>query len=115
MVKEPAELVEMAPRGAGPGETYEARIEEYALNVRYETRVEEIASCGAVCETPEGKVTIPADTVVLALGTSPRWEEAAALSGFTGEFCQIGDCREARNLMAATGEAWSAARNIGRI
>ncbi|MBR4702343.1 MAG: FAD-dependent oxidoreductase [Oscillospiraceae bacterium] len=108
-------LVEMAPRGAGPGETYEVRIEEYALNIRYETKVEEITSDGAVCETPEGKVTIPADTVVLALGTSPRWEEAAALSGFTGEFCQVGDCREARNLMAATGEAWSAARNIGRI
>jgi NADPH-dependent 2,4-dienoyl-CoA reductase/sulfur reductase-like enzyme len=115
MLGKEAELAEMAPRGEGPGETYEARLEEYALKVRYEARAEEITPRGVVCAAPEGRVTIPADTVVLALGTLPRWEEAAALSGFTGEFCQIGDCREARNLMAATGEAWSAARNIGRI
>ena len=110
-----AEIVEMAPRGEGPGESYEARIQEYGLTVRYDTRVEEITSEAVLCASPEGSLRIPADTVVLALGMKPRWEEAEALSGFPGEFCQIGDCRQARDLMSATGEAWSAARNIGTL
>ena len=43
----------------------------------------------------------------------PRWDEADALRFCAAEFYQIGDCRKARNLMATTSEAWTAARNIG--
>ena len=56
---------------------------------------------------------IPCDTVINALGMTPRWDEADALRFCAPEFYQIGDCLRARNLMATTSEAWTIARNIG--
>ena len=36
------------------------------------------------------------------------------MSECAGEFHMIGDCRSPRNIIAATSEGWTIARNIGR-
>lgn len=107
------EIVEMAEEDPMISGQYRSKINEYCLKVRYRTKAVEISSDGVRCSSPDGEVEIPADTVVLALGMKPLWDAAEALSGFAGEFYQIGDCRQSRNIFAATGEAWTVAQNIG--
>ena len=65
-------------------------------------------------ENQKGEKFFPAETVILALGVKPLWEEVDALSSFAGEFYQAGDCRKPRSIMDATGEAWTMANLIGR-
>ena len=77
-------------------------------------KAKEIREDGVLCDTAEGEKLFPADTVVLALGVEPLWDEVDALSSFAGEFYLAGDCRKPRSIMAATGEAWTAANLIGR-
>ncbi len=56
-----------------------------------------------------------ADTVVIAAGQKPLWEEADALRYCAPEFHRIGDCRSPRNILQTTTEAYNAARFLGRI
>ena len=58
--------------------------------------------------------TYAADTVVYAAGRAPRADAAIALHAMAPEFHQIGDCRSVGNIQAATSQAWSVARLIGR-
>ena len=107
------EIIEMSPEMT-VSEIYSAKLAEMDMAVRYETKAVEITADGVRCETPEGEMFLKADTVTVALGMKPRWEKTEALSGFEGEFYMIGDCRSPRNIIAATSEGWTAARNIGR-
>ena len=84
------------------------------MAVQTSTMAKEILPDGVLCGTPEGDVIHKADTIVVALGMRPLWDETEALSGFDGEFYAVGDCRAPRNILAATGDGWTAARNIGR-
>jgi len=108
-------IIEMrsAEEAAGEAGTYSMQLDQYGIRVEYGHRAEEILLSGVVVEHTEGKDMIPCDTVINALGMQPRWEEADTLRLCAAEFHQIGDCRSARNLMATTSEAWTAARNIG--
>ena len=92
--------------------TYAMQLRKYGLTVEYETRAAEVGPEGVRAVSPEGEKRIPCDTVVNALGMTPLWDEADSLRFCAPEFHQIGDCRMARNLMATTSEAWTAARNI---
>jgi len=96
-----------------PG-VYAVKIAETGLEITAGTKAKEIKADGVLCETAEGEKFIAADTVVLALGVAPLWDEVDALSGFAGEFYQAGDCRKPRNIIDATGEAWTMANLIGR-
>ena len=96
-----------------PG-VYAVKIGETGLEITAGTKAKEIKADGVICETAEGEKFIAADTVVLALGVAPLWDEVDALSGFAGEFYQAGDCRKPRNIIDATGEAWTMANLIGR-
>lgn len=96
-----------------PG-VYAVKIGETGLEITAGTKAKEIKADGVICETVEGEKFIAADTVVLALGVAPLWDEVDALSGFAGEFYQAGDCRKPRNIIDATGEAWTMANLIGR-
>ena len=58
--------------------------------------------------------TYAADTVIYAAGRKPRADAAIALHAMAPEFHQIGDCRSVGNIQAATSQAWSVARLIGR-
>ena len=109
------EIVEMASQeDAKLSEIYTSKMSETSLSVRYERRVIEILPLGVTCDTPKGTEFLEARTVILALGMKPKWDEAETLSTFAGEFYQIGDCRQPRNIMATTGEAWTVAQNMGR-
>ncbi len=103
-----------AKADAGQGR-YKSKIEEVGLVTYAGTAAKEIKADGIVCETAEGEKVLEADTVVLALGIRPLWEEVDALSSFAGEFYQAGDCRAPRNIIEATGEAWSMANLVGRF
>ena len=93
---------------------YLSQIAKYQLVTSAGTKAKEIRADGVLCDTPDGEKFFPADTVILALGVKPLWEEVDALSSFAGEFYQAGDCRKPRNMMDATGEAWTMANLIGR-
>ena len=79
------------------------------------TTVKGISGKGVSCENAGGVFELPADTVVYATGQKPLREEAFALSSCAPEFYQIGDCAAPRNVMTATREAYSIAKNIGRF
>ena len=111
-----AVLVEQ--QGAELGMMNETQAEELkrcGLSVHYEHTVQEITETGVRCTSPEGERFFEADTVVAALGLRPLWDEAIALSNTAGEFYQVGDCRQPRSILDATGEGWTAAMNLGRF
>lgn len=108
------EIAEMAPE-TELSEIYTAKMAEIGLEIKYNTKAKEITAAGALCDTPEGERLIAGETVILAMGMRPLWDEAEALNGCAGEFHMIGDCRAPRNIIAATGEGWTTARNIGRF
>ena len=58
---------------------------------------------------------IEADTVVIAAGQKPLWDESDTLRFCAPEFHQIGDCRAPRNILQATMEGYNVARTIGRL
>ena len=94
---------------------YLDKMAQIGLETAYNTKAKEIKENGIVCDTPEGEKFIEADTVVLALGVKPLWNEVDALSSFAGEFYQAGDCRAARSMLEASGEGWTMANLIGRF
>ena len=94
--------------------TYAYKLEENGIVITAGTKAKEIRADGVLCDTPDGEKFFPADTVVLALGVKPLWDEVDALSSFAGEFYQAGDCRKPRTMMDATSEAWTMANLIGR-
>ena len=93
---------------------YEYKITENNLAVDTGVKAKEISADGVLCDTADGEKFYPADTVILALGVQPLWDEVDALSAFAGEFYQAGDCRKPRTIIEATGEAWTMANMIGR-
>ncbi len=108
-------IVEMrsAAEAAGTAGTYAAQLKKYDITVEYGTKADAITPEGVRVRAGEDERIIPCETVVNALGMKPRWDEADTLRFCAPEFYQIGDCLKARNLMATTSEAWTAARNIG--
>ena len=93
---------------------YIYKMAEVGLQTSVNTTAREIKADGIVCDTPDSETFIAADTVVLALGIRPLWEEVDVLSSFAGEFYQAGDCRAPRTIIEATGEAWTMANLVGR-
>ena len=91
------------------------QIAEKKLRVALKTKALAIGEGGVRAEGPEGEVFFPADTVVYAVGQRPNSAAAAVLSACAPEFYMVGDCTAARNILAATTEAYNAVRNIGRI
>jgi len=102
-----------ARESVDPG-VYAVKIAETGLEIGAGTKAKEIKADGVLCDTADGEKFIAAETVVLALGVTPLWDEVDALSAFAGEFYQAGDCRKPRNIIDATGEAWTMANLIGR-
>ena len=62
-----------------------------------------------------GEETWESDTVIAATGQKPLMEEAAAFYDCAPEFVMLGDCLASRNILSATQEAFTAARDIGRM
>jgi 2,4-dienoyl-CoA reductase-like NADH-dependent reductase (Old Yellow Enzyme family)/thioredoxin reductase len=74
---------------------------------------EEITDVGVVIRTSTGqKKVIEADTVVLAAGSTPNTELAAALKGKAAQVFSVGDCVEPRSIMEALEEGYRAGLNV---
>ena len=85
------------------------------IDVALSTKALAIRPEGVLCAGPEGEVLCPADTVIYAVGQKPLSDEAMALGPCAPEFYPVGDCVASRSILAATTEAYNAARDIGRI
>lgn len=67
---------------------------------------------GAVIKTAEGLETVPADTVILAVGLRSNPSFAPELNDYGIEAYSIGDEREVANLMNAVGNGYEVGRTI---
>lgn len=74
---------------------------------------QEITDAGVVIRTHAGeKKVVEADTVVLAAGSTPNTELAAALKGKVAQVVSVGDCVEPRSMMEALEEGYRAGLNV---
>ena len=92
---------------------YAMQLDSCGLRVEYGADVLAVLPEGVRVRSGAEERVLLCDTVINALGRRPLWDEADALRDCAPEFYQIGDCLRPGNLMAATGEAWTAARSIG--
>lgn len=81
------------------------------MEMHMNVRVDEITAEGARV----GDEFYEADTVIYATGQRPLWDAAISLHDCAPEFYQLGDCLDPRNIFSATQEAFTIARDIGRI
>ena len=91
-----------------------AEIKKRGLAIKFNTAVSNITPQGLTCETADGAIFLPADTIIYAAGQSPLRDDALSLAFCAPEFHMLGDCVSPRNIVSATSEAYMAARNIGR-
>jgi len=116
-------LVEMAPdlsglsaSAGGAAMELTALLEKYAIPVRHYCRLEEVTDGTVLCrDTRTGDIReFPADTVLLALGVTPRREEAENLrrSAPETEVFVVGDAAEPGTIATAVRSAFRAAAYI---
>ncbi|MBR6812494.1 MAG: FAD-dependent oxidoreductase [Oscillospiraceae bacterium] len=93
------------------------RLEHKKQNIKlhFGTKAKKITDNGVICENAGGEMHLDADTVIYAVGQSPLRDKATALKYCAPEFYMIGDCVAPRNIQAATAEAFTVARDIGRF
>ena len=109
-------LVEMAePNSSEWNVGHMKQLEKSGAEARFGHKVTEITETGVTCATKDGDVFVEGQTVIVALGLKPLWDEAIALSPCAGEFYQVGDCRRPRTILAATGDGWTAGKQVGRF
>ena len=111
-------IVEMAPEMNDGGNFLHAsglrvQIRKYGIGIHCNTRAERIAQDGVTCSAEGKSVFFPADTVVYAVGQRSIDEDALALNLCAPEFFMLGDCVTPRNIVSATGAAYTVARDIG--
>ncbi len=75
-------------------------IERLGIALALGTAVTAIDAEGVTGERATIRTLYPADTVVVAAGQRPLWEEADALRGCAPEFHQLGDCPRAQEPSA---------------
>jgi 2,4-dienoyl-CoA reductase-like NADH-dependent reductase (Old Yellow Enzyme family)/thioredoxin reductase len=93
----------------------QVELKKRGITVLLRTPAKEIRPDGLLCHPAEGDLFLPADTVIYAVGQTPRREEALALNFSAPEFYMLGDCVAPANIAAATGTAYETARNLGRF
>ncbi|MDR2357490.1 MAG: NAD(P)/FAD-dependent oxidoreductase [Oscillospiraceae bacterium] len=81
--------------------------------VHLSARALEITRAGVLLETPDGKTTCEADSVIYAVGQRALSEDAETLRFLAPEFHRIGDCLAPKNITEATRVSYNIARDIG--
>lgn len=109
------DIVEMAPILAPDG-IYTERVHTMYLmendpNItsHVSSRCMEINAEGLVVESPEGKRSIPAGTVVICAGMKPLSEEARRFDDLAFDVLYVGDCRKVGTVSDATAAGFDAA------
>jgi 2,4-dienoyl-CoA reductase-like NADH-dependent reductase (Old Yellow Enzyme family)/thioredoxin reductase len=86
-----------------------SRLKYKGVTILTGVKYQEIIDAGVVISTATGeKKVIEADTVVLAAGSTPNNELAAALKGKVDRVLLVGDCVEPRSIMEALEEGFKA-------
>lgn len=88
------------------------RLRLMGVELRPNTTLLEITDDSVVVETEEGKQSIPADTVVMAVGAVSVDDLAREIEGDGLELITIGDAREPRKIAEAVFEGFEAAVNL---
>ena len=96
------------------GSAVQEQLRKLSIPVHVETKATAVTPEGVVCETPTGTLTLPADSVVNALGRIPLQEEAAAFGLCAPEVYPIGDCVAAKNVYEANRVGYNVAMDIGK-
>jgi 2-enoate reductase len=85
----------------------------HKVNVLTDTALSEVTDEGViVVDKSSQKITVPADTVVIAVGLVPDRELCSSLKDSVPNLHVVGDAVEARNIMHAIWDAYEAARKI---
>jgi len=82
------------------------------VELRPNTKLLAITDDSVIVETEEGEQSIPADTVVLAVGAVPVDELAREIQGNGIEVITLGDARQPRKMSDAILEGFEAALNL---
>ena len=117
MLGKQVEIVELCQTVDLPmaqGHTVQRQLRARGVHIRYGVKADRISEAGLYCTGSEGDLLIPADSVVLATGVEPLFEEAIALSEVSPVFHMIADCAGGRNIRQATEAAHTIACMIGR-
>jgi NADPH-dependent 2,4-dienoyl-CoA reductase/sulfur reductase-like enzyme len=89
------------------------QLEEYGVRFMTETKLDEITDQGVVVIDSKWKRSaIPADTVVLSLGFTPRTAVAERFEGLAADVYRIGDCVKPLSIKEAIHGAFNVAVEI---
>ena len=88
------------------------RLDEAGVRLLTGTRVREITDDGVLVEGPDGPATLPADTVVLALGSRPRTDLLTELTAAGIPVQAVGDCVEPAKVGEAVNRAYALAAQL---
>ncbi|MBF0689683.1 MAG: FAD-dependent oxidoreductase [Cellulomonas sp.] len=88
------------------------RLDEARVRLLTGTRVREITDDGVLVEGPDGPATLPADTVVLALGSRPRTDLLTELTAAGIPVQAVGDCVEPAKVGEAVNRAYALAAQL---
>jgi 2,4-dienoyl-CoA reductase-like NADH-dependent reductase (Old Yellow Enzyme family)/thioredoxin reductase len=110
-------IIEMAPTLGNGGNilhqnALDVEISERKITLALGTRALEIREDGVLCEASGGEKFIGADTIIYAVGQSPRRSVVDALRECAPEFYAVGDCTVPRNIAQATSMADAVARSL---
>ncbi len=110
-------VVEMGSKFApdiNPGSRWSiiARTKQLGVKMLKETRVLEITKEGVVVENEKGRMTLPADTVVIAAGAKPNNDMYEQLSGKIEKLDCIGDAVKVARIPDAIESAYRLAASI---
>ena len=113
------EVVEMGPGINNGGNSCHGiavldMIQQKKIPIHANTRAVEITERGVRCTGPEGEIFFEADAVVYAAGMRPRREEAMLFCDVAPIFHMVGDCKTSSTILHATGNAYTAAKFLGR-
>ena len=76
-------------------------MEKEHVTTLLDTRATEITDSGVHVETEEGKKFLPADTVIVSVGTTPLAEERDSFRHVSFDVINVGDCKKASNMQHA--------------
>ncbi len=76
-------------------------MEKEHVTTLLDTRATEITDSGVHVETEEGKKFLPADTVIVSVGTTPLAEERDRFRHVSFDVINVGDCKKASNMQHA--------------
>ena len=111
-----AAFIQLRKASSSTAKEYRDIFQREKLDVRYSTKVKEITADSVICEdlTTGETVTIPADTVLTAMGMKPRTALVDELRHCAPETSVrfVGDCHQPDTVCGAVNEAFQACLHI---